>query len=185
MAMDQNDGIGAPLGLQSMIRGTAAVAPDVIRGDNFHTPSIFDEAGGFNSIFTGPGDYTFTFSFQNIGGEAGYPDVYLLLHAAPPLPGDYNNNHVVDAADYTTWRNNLGAPDESSLHDNGDGMNGVDLGDYFFWRQNYGNTNIPAAGAAFEANTVPEPTVPMLFLGAMIAGFAIRRRKKGQNYYLK
>jgi hypothetical protein len=25
-----------------------------------------------------------------------------------PLPGDYNSNGVVDAADYTVWRDNLG-----------------------------------------------------------------------------
>jgi hypothetical protein len=112
MAMDQNDGIGNPLGLQSMIRGTASMAPDVVRGNNFFSPTFFDEAGGFNAIFTTAGDYTFTFSFQNTGGDARHPDVYLLVNTAPPLPGDYNNNHVVDAADYTLWRNNLGAADE-------------------------------------------------------------------------
>jgi hypothetical protein len=83
VAMDQNGVLGAPIGLQSMIFGTAVAAPDVARGDNFHTPSFFDEAGGFNSIFTTAGNYRFDFSFQNIGGPAGYPDVYLLAHTVP------------------------------------------------------------------------------------------------------
>ena len=83
LAMDQNDAIGNPVGLQSVIFGTAAASPDVARGSNVGTPSIFDEAGGFNSIFTVPGNYKFDFSFQNIGGPAHYPDVYLLTHSIP------------------------------------------------------------------------------------------------------
>jgi len=83
LAMDQNDGIGNPQGLQSVIFGTAAAAPDVARGNNLGSPSIFNESGGFNSIFTVPGNYTFEFSFQNIGGPAHYPDVYLLTHSIP------------------------------------------------------------------------------------------------------
>jgi hypothetical protein len=176
IAMDQNDGSGNPLGLQSMIRGAPALAPNVIRGNNLQSPTIFDEAGGFNSIFTVPGEYTFSFTFQNIGGDASYPDVYLLLHTAPPLPGDYNNNHVVDAADYTTWRNNLGAPDESPLHNNGDGMNGVDFGDFTFWKQRYGDSNIPAAGAALELHAVPEPSSTLLLLGVISVCIAMRYR---------
>jgi hypothetical protein len=75
--------VGAPIGLQSVIFGTAAATPDVVRGDNLGSPSFFDEAGGFNSIFTTAGNYRFDFSFQNIGGPAGYPDVYLLAHSVP------------------------------------------------------------------------------------------------------
>jgi hypothetical protein len=83
LAMDQNGVLGAPTGLQSMIYGAAAAAPDVARGDNLGSPSVFNEAGGFNSIFTAAGNYRFDFSFQNIGGLAGYPDVYLLAHSVP------------------------------------------------------------------------------------------------------
>jgi hypothetical protein len=83
VAMDQNGTLGQPMGQQSVIFGTAAAAPDVLRGDNFGTPSFFNEAGAFNSIFTTPGNYRFDFSFQNIGGEANYPDVYLLAHTVP------------------------------------------------------------------------------------------------------
>jgi hypothetical protein len=66
-----------------MIFGAAAAAPDVARGNNLGTLSIFNEAGGFNSIFTVAGNYTFDFTFQNIGGDANYPDIYLLAHAVP------------------------------------------------------------------------------------------------------
>jgi hypothetical protein len=83
LAMDQNGTLGQPSGLQSMIFGLASAAPNVVRGDNSGTPSFFDEAGGFNSIFSVAGNYTFDFSFQNIGGLAGYPNVYLLAHSIP------------------------------------------------------------------------------------------------------
>jgi hypothetical protein len=178
LAMDRNDGSGNPLGLQSMIRGTPELAPNVIRGNNVGSLNIFDEDGGFNSIFTVAGEYKFDFSFQNIGGDTGYPDVYLLVHSAPPLPGDYNNNHVVDAADYTLWRNNLGAADESTINNNGDGLNGVDYNDYLFWKLNYGNTNIPAAGASFETENVPEPTTFLLVaMTALVSAIRHRRRQ--------
>jgi hypothetical protein len=49
--------------------------------------------------------------------------------------GDYNNNGIVDAADYTLWRNTLG---QAVLND-GDGADGdmsgvIDQGDYDLWK---------------------------------------------------
>lgn len=83
VAMDQNGVFGAPTGLQSMIFGGAYAAPNVVRGDNLGSPSFFDESGGFNSIFSVAGNYSFEFSFRNIGGDANYPNVYLLVHNVP------------------------------------------------------------------------------------------------------
>lgn len=84
VSMDQNGSLGAPLGQQALIFGTAHNAPDVVRGDNLSSPSYFDEAGAFNSLFTVSGDYTFTFSFRDIfNSGGGYPDVYLLAHTVP------------------------------------------------------------------------------------------------------
>jgi hypothetical protein len=97
------------------------------------------------------------------------------------LPGDYNNNHVVDAADYTTWRNNVGAPDESSLHFNGNGVGGVDRDDYIFWKENYGNNNLPAAGQTLESKNLPEPSVLTLVLSALATAI-VPSYRKGRNY---
>ena len=41
--------------------------------------------------------------------------------AAAGLPGDYNNDGKVDAADYTVWRNHLGEADETNINNNGNG----------------------------------------------------------------
>jgi hypothetical protein len=61
------------------------------------------------------------------------------------FPGDFNGDNVVNAADFVVWRKNLGAPTESNLNDNGDGLNGVDVADYQLWRQNLGVTGTAAA----------------------------------------
>jgi hypothetical protein len=60
-------------------------------------------------------------------------------------------------------------------------MNGVDFGDFTFWKQRYGDSNIPAAGAAFEANSVPEPSAMLLCLGAISLGIVIRHRGGGPD----
>ncbi len=96
-----------------------------------------------------------------------------LLH--PSLPGDFNGNHRVDAADYTVWRNNFRAPDDSSLHGNGDGVGGVDLGDYNFWKQNYSMSTFPAGFGSLQPNAVPEPALPILFSGMAIGLLHLRR----------
>jgi len=60
--------------------------------------------------------------------------------AAPAFPsGDFNQNGVVDAADYVVWRKNLGGQFTEQ--------------DYQLWRQNFG---APGSGAGVGA-PVPEP----------------------------
>jgi autotransporter-associated beta strand protein len=67
------------------------------------------------------------------------------------LPGDYNNDGKVNAADYVVWRKNPGAfpPDA-----------------YDTWRANFGNP--PGSGAGLDAGAVPEPGT-MLVLLSMLA----------------
>lgn len=89
------------------------------------------------------------------------------------LPGDYNNDHVVDAADYTVWRDHLGAADESSLNGNGDGLNGVDIGDYNRWKAHFGETS---GAGSLAAGAVPEPNVVMLGLLSLFGLVGLRRR---------
>jgi hypothetical protein len=93
------------------------------------------------------------------------------------LSGDYNGDHTVDAADYTVWRNNLGAETEAALLGNGDGMNGVDVGDYTLWKSNYGESNGGGAALA-SARSVPEPnTLAFLILIGVLAQ-SIRHRRR-------
>jgi hypothetical protein len=92
----------------------------------------------------------------------------LISSIVPGLPGDFNGDDVVDAADYVVWRKNLGAADESSLSGNGDGLNGVDAGDFDLWRSNFGNT--PSGAGA--GTSVPEPASLLSILIAALTAFA-------------
>jgi hypothetical protein len=58
------------------------------------------------------------------------------------LPGDYNQNGVVDAADYVAWRNTLGQSG-SGLGADGNGNGRIDAGDYAVWRAHFGQRRFP------------------------------------------
>ena len=62
------------------------------------------------------------------------------------LAGDYNGNGVVDAADYTVWRDTLGST--SNLAANGNGNDQIDAGDYTVWESQFGR----AAGTGSGQN---------------------------------
>ena len=81
------------------------------------------------------------------------------------LTGDFNGDNVVDAADYTVWRNSLGQTGGRLAADaDGDGV--VGMSDYALWKSHYGNSIGVSTGAGALANTeqlagdtrpVPEP----------------------------
>ena len=77
----------------------------------------------------------------------------------PPLLGDYNQNNVVDAADYTRWRDTLGqtglAP-FSGADANGNGR--IDTSDYNIWKTRFGQS-LPGRGAGATLKTATQPAV--------------------------
>jgi hypothetical protein len=88
--------------------------------------------------------------------------VVLKVVAVPPaagVPGDYNGDGSVNAADYTVWRNMLGVTGPSLAAD-GDNNNMIDNRDYNFWKTHFGQTaGSGAASVADETSAaVPEPT---------------------------
>jgi hypothetical protein len=103
---------------------------------------------------------------------------------APALPGDYNNDQVVDAADYVVWRNNLGT--DFNLNGNGDESGGsagvVDAADYAWWRQHFGNPILGAGSTSSPgfASAIPEPHgLVLLAIGLFCSSLA---RKGRANY---
>ncbi len=85
----------------------------------------------------------------------------------PALSGDYNRNGVVDAADYTVWRDTNGATGYGlAADDNGDHV--VNFIDYLLWSANFG------AVAPSFAVSVPEPTGALLALVALVSAGFIR-----------
>ena len=93
------------------------------------------------------------------------------------LLGDYNGNGIVDAADYTVWRDTLGQRGLGLAAD-GTGPGGVPDGvvdqlDYDFWKANFGNHS----GAGASTNTaVPEPSTLLMLITGTIT-MCSRRRK--------
>jgi hypothetical protein len=56
------------------------------------------------------------------------------------LLGDYNGNGIVDAADYTVWRDHLGQTVTPGTNGDGTDSGVVEQGDYDIWSANWGHT---------------------------------------------
>lgn len=94
--------------------------------------------------------------------------------AAPRLAGDYNGDGSVDAADYTTWRDQLGS-DVALLNETAT-LGSVTIEDYDVWKGNFGTSG---AGGSAVAAPVPEPSSILLLLCA--PAFVFCSRPTGGN----
>ncbi len=90
------------------------------------------------------------------------------------LIGDYNEDGIVDAADYTVWRDNVGAATLPNRDAANVGVIGED--DYASWKAHFGET--AGSGSLTTVGAVPEPSTVMLagmaLLGSMLT---IARRR--------
>jgi hypothetical protein len=111
--------------------------------------------------------------YARVIGSTSIVQMYQLdLTAVAPatlLPGDFNRNGEVDAADYSLWRI---SQDESGPDLPADANHDliVDLADYQIWRANFGTTS--GSTTAFDTGAVPEPAggVLALLAGLMLLG---------------
>jgi probable HAF family extracellular repeat protein len=85
------------------------------------------------------------------------------LAVALMLPGDFNHDGTVDAADYVVWRKN-----PASF--------GGDPAGYITWRANFGQTGGSGSGSALSQSAVPEPTSALLLIFA--AAVVTRRGRR-------
>jgi hypothetical protein len=98
--------------------------------------------------------------------------------AATPvgLPGDYNENNAVDAADYALWRDHNGTATALPNDDTA----GVGADDYTRWRTNFGRT-AGAGSSASAAAAVPEPTGALSLLCAIFVAAGLFRCRPAQS----
>lgn len=87
--------------------------------------------------------------------------------------GDYNNDGVTDAADYTVWRDRNG--DTTSLV-NDQTIGGVDESDYLWWDRGYGRTL-----ASTHSISTPEPTGLALGLAGVAMLTCLPKARKHQG----
>jgi hypothetical protein len=87
------------------------------------------------------------------------------------LPGDYNSNGTVDAADYVAWRKNDGEPAGTLPNDIDGGP--IRPVQYDTWQAHFGETAGPGAAAEGNLGTqsvIPEPTSLMLLTAVGLLG---------------
>jgi hypothetical protein len=166
--------------------GAIEIMPVINGEDGFNDPLYFDATGYYGSTFAydeTPNPWGSTallkgFDAYKIGLYVDFAFTALTLEGAlvPAPPGDYNGNNVVDAADYTAWRDNLGAPAGTLPND----VDGGEIGaaQYTTWKANFGM----AAGAGAINSAVPEPsTFVLLLAGAFGVVTACARCVRHQN----
>jgi len=98
--------------------------------------------------------------------------------AETPRSGDYNNDGIVNIADFVVWRDHLNSSDDSPLLFRGDGASGVDIGDYLIWVENYGS-NYPMGATALRA--VPEPASSALLAMTTLGAFSLLPHRYARN----
>lgn len=137
------------------------------------------------------GDYEFAVSYQspltllsigsptpvageapvtNFAASASIVDAAVAPVTLNALPGDYNADGFVDAADYTVWRDRRGSPE--TLPNEAASPGAVDQADYAVWAANYHRP-----GASIGAIATPEPASGGLaIIAAALASRRSRRR---------
>lgn len=131
----------------------------------------------FGAVGSGPDDIIptgFQFYFNKSSGAAFPLTVYVdNVRFGKSVPGDYNGNDVVDAADYVLWRNMPGAvPANTNFRNEVVTPGTVEPGDYTAWRARFGNNTAP--GSALASASIPEPTGGLLFFLAAGLGWIPR-----------
>jgi hypothetical protein len=91
---------------------------------------------------------------------------------AAGLPGDWNQDGAVDAADYVVWRKNPA-------------NHGGDPDGYNIWRQNFGNSSGSGSGAISAGGSVPEPATSLLVVLTSAQLLTIRAASHIKPYRLR
>ena len=89
------------------------------------------------------------------------------------VAGDYNNNGIVDAADYTVWRDQFGQSFALPNEDPGSTPGMVTTEDYDYWKAHFGAT---AGGGSLASGTVPEPGMLVMAITGALGVMLVHRR---------
>ncbi len=132
--------------------------------------SLYNQSEHFSFALPFTGEYALRVRwFREVFDLIGDVDQELYAmawSAVAGLPGDFNNDDTVDAADYVAWRKGLGTIFTAN--------------DYEVWRSHFGQTI--GSGAMLSAAesllaTVPEPPAAMLLMFSISIGLLSRRQR--------
>jgi hypothetical protein len=144
-----------------------------VRAETFSVGTVPTMIGTGEIFGTGRTDVAIA-GYDYISGEQGVLALFndgLWWTPSPPspaLPGDYNGNGTVDAADFTVWRDALGQSGlvpYSGADGNGNGSIGPE--DYAIWKSHFGQSApVPVGGGGIALVTAGEqevqPGVPIV-----------------------
>jgi hypothetical protein len=137
--------------------GTAASAVDLQPFVNNLNPTFVASAA------TGISDDGIIVGY--VGTDTNYSSSYSVMWTPvveSGVPGDYNNDHTVNTADYLVWRKRNGTTFKLMNEVAGITPGQVTAEDYTAWRARFGN--ITGSGAQLGAKSVPEPSTIALFI---------------------
>lgn len=156
------DGLGAfnditaPATLMATTGPTSAGSSGILPLDSSYLATIVGQAThlGVRLNATVIGDYVTFYATEH---TSILPPRLVIDYTLPQqMPGDFNHDNVVDAADYAAWLKNDGTPQG-----------------YTQWRTNFGN---PPASGSVDAASIPEPAgAILLILGAAAFGCRLQR----------
>ena len=136
------------------------------------------DAADMTALYAGFGTTTWMTDL-NVDGVVDINDVKTMVtNIFRTMPGDFNLDGKVDAADYIVWRKNVGTAGNYLLGDaTFDGSIGE--ADYEVWRANFGFVRQPlmATGVGTSVALVPEPAAVWL-VAVGFAGATMPWRKK-------
>ncbi|WP_197526444.1 hypothetical protein [Botrimarina colliarenosi] len=176
------DGAAAAGGADQLVPGYTVETTGPNGSMHEHRFFFLDDNGdGMNTTLPQAGIYLFAMQLRVAGLETSDPFFYVwatpetsvlsaiqpavawvnarvdtLAAIDEPLPGDFNLDGVVNAADYTVWRDDTGTTYSTN--------------DYDVWVENYGATKSLLASLA-----IPEPSSGALIVGTIVAGLMRRR----------
>lgn len=98
--------------------------------------------------------------------------------ASVGVPGDYNANGIVDAADYVIWRAQLGTSFQLTNEVAGTTPGTVTPEDYTAWRARFGNMSGSGAASSLGFAAVPEPSAFLSLLALASAVLIARHHRR-------